>query len=139
MRSKTPLALMEQLIMVLVFALAAALCMRAFVLSDGMSRAMEERDRALPALQTVAETLKLCRGDLSRTEETAEAVLDNVDIVLYHDGEWENIGSDTLRIGILPTESSSDLMGCAEITAVNREGEAILSLTVAWQEVDGDE
>ena len=53
MRSKTPLALMEQVIMVLVFALAAALCLRAFVLSDRISRDCEERDRAIMAAQTV--------------------------------------------------------------------------------------
>ena len=34
MRSKTPLALMEQMVMVLVFALAAALCLQVFVVSD---------------------------------------------------------------------------------------------------------
>lgn len=34
MRSKAPLVLMEQLVMVLVFALAAALCVQVFVLSD---------------------------------------------------------------------------------------------------------
>lgn len=32
MRSKAPLALMEQMVMVLVFALAAALCLQAFAL-----------------------------------------------------------------------------------------------------------
>ena len=34
MRSKSPLALMEQVVMVLVFALAAALCIQVFVFSD---------------------------------------------------------------------------------------------------------
>ena len=139
MRSKTPLALMEQVIMVLVFALAAALCMRAFVLSDSISRACEERDRALPALQTVAEILKLCRGDLSRTEDTAENVLSNVDVVTERTEVWESIDGDALRIGIVPVESGSALMGCADLVAVNGKGETVLTLTVAWQEVDKDE
>ena len=38
MRSKAPLALMEQMVMVLVFALAAALCLQAFALADRISR-----------------------------------------------------------------------------------------------------
>lgn len=139
MRSKTPLALMEQVIMVLVFALAAALCMRAFVLSGSISRTCEERDRALPAVQTVAETLKLCRGDFGRTEKTAETVLNNVDVVLDHAGTWETIDGDRIRIGVAPVESGSPLMGCAELTAVNSQGEMILTVTVAWQEVDGNE
>ena len=47
MRSKAPLAMMEQMVMVLVFALAAALCLQAFVKSDRMSKEMEARDRAV--------------------------------------------------------------------------------------------
>ncbi|MEI3306106.1 MAG: hypothetical protein V8R40_08850 [Dysosmobacter sp.] len=47
MRSKAPLALMEQLVMVLVFALAAALCVQVFVLSGQTSRWNAARDRAL--------------------------------------------------------------------------------------------
>ena len=45
MRSKAPLVLMEQLVMVLVFALAAALCVQVFVLSDQTSRNYAARDR----------------------------------------------------------------------------------------------
>ena len=37
MRSKAPLLLMEQMVMLLVFALAAALCVQAFVKSDAIS------------------------------------------------------------------------------------------------------
>ena len=57
-RSKTPLALMEQMVMVLVFALAAALCVQVFVLSDRTSRYGEARDRALLEAQSAAEALK---------------------------------------------------------------------------------
>ena len=46
MRSKAPLALMEQMVMVLVFALAAALCLQAFALADRISRQNAERDQA---------------------------------------------------------------------------------------------
>ena len=57
-RSKTPLALMEQMVMVLVFALAAALCVQVFVLSDRTSRYGKARDRALMEAQSAAEALK---------------------------------------------------------------------------------
>ena len=63
MRNKAPLALMEQLVMVLVFALAAALCVQALVLADNRSREMEHRDRALLEAQNAVETLKSCGGD----------------------------------------------------------------------------
>lgn len=138
MRSKTPLALMEQVIMVLVFALAAALCLRAFVLSDRISHACEERDRAVMAVQTVAETLKLCRGDLEETERIAESALDNVDVVSRYDGQNGADSASDLIVSISPAESGAALMSCAEITAFNSKGETVLTLTAAWQEVTGN-
>ena len=58
MRSKAPLALMEQTVMILVFALAAALCLRVFVWSSQMSRHIEARDRAAVEAQCAAEIIK---------------------------------------------------------------------------------
>lgn len=138
MRSKTPLALMEQVIMVLVFALAAALCLRAFYLSDRISRSCEERDRAVQAVQTVAETLKSCHGDFSETERLVQTALDNVDVVFYHNDHWED-PEDRLRVIILPAASGSELLGCAEVSALSADGDTIVRLTVAWQEVGANE
>ena len=42
MRSKAPLVLIEQMVMLLVFALASALCLQAFVKSDAISVRGEE-------------------------------------------------------------------------------------------------
>ena len=47
MRSKAPLVLIEQMIMLLVFALAAALCLQAFVKADGISMQGEKRSYAV--------------------------------------------------------------------------------------------
>lgn len=138
MRSKTPLALMEQVIMVLVFALAAALCLRAFVLSDSTSRACEEQDRAVMAAQTVAEAVKLTRGDYAEAERMAEAALENVDVVYFHSNHAETIPG-AMKIIITPAVSDTALLGLAEISAQNEMGDEILSLTVAWQEVSGNE
>ena len=43
-RSKAPLALMEQIIMILVFALAAAVCLQAFVYANGLSTRGEKKN-----------------------------------------------------------------------------------------------
>lgn len=58
MRSKAPLALMEQMVMLLVFALAAALCLQAFVKSDEISASCEARDRAMTLCQSAAEVIR---------------------------------------------------------------------------------
>ena len=58
MRSRSPLVLMEQLVMILVFALAAALCLQVFVFADRVSARSEQTDRAVLVCQNTAETLK---------------------------------------------------------------------------------
>lgn len=71
MRSKAPLVLMEQLIMLLVFALTAALCLQAFVKSDHISRRSEDIDRAATAAQSAAETIRGIGGDQALSQAAA--------------------------------------------------------------------
>ena len=66
MNSKAPLALMGQLLMVLFFSLAAAICLQAFAKSEALSIASENRDHAALYAQNAAETLKSTHGDLDR-------------------------------------------------------------------------
>ena len=74
MKSRAPLALMEQLVMVLVFALAAALCVQAFFASDRMSRQGEARDRAVLLAQNAAEYLKEYGAEQIQVLKGLEAV-----------------------------------------------------------------
>ena len=87
MKSKAPLLLMEQMVMLLVFALAAALCLQAFVKSDGLSGNSEARDRAVTLCQTAAETVRHSGGWSGQLWEldldglhAAVAGLDNVEV-----------------------------------------------------------
>ena len=113
MKNKTSLMLMELLVMVLVFALASAICLRVFARSHELSAQTAAQDRAVLAAQNAAETVKAC-GDL---EEAAQ-------LLPQEDGchvQLTAIGSE------IP-----GLSGC-EITATC-EGECFC-LTVYWQEV----
>ena len=58
MKDKTPLLLIEQLIMILVFALTAALCLRGFAYADGLSEQIYQQEQAAVLAQSAAETLK---------------------------------------------------------------------------------
>lgn len=130
MKSKTPLALMEQLVMVLVFALAAALCLRCFVLSDQLSRRNALRDEAVIAAQTAAETLKSCGGDY----EYAADLLNGV----WADGTLAVHTNEAFRLAVIPVDSGDPLLGTAQIEVFsNRDDDLLFHLTVAWQEVDG--
>ena len=55
MKQKVPLALMEQVIMIAVFAVSAALCLEAFAMAERVSRENEDRDNAVRLAQNAAE------------------------------------------------------------------------------------
>ncbi|MBQ3548827.1 MAG: hypothetical protein IJA33_02995 [Oscillospiraceae bacterium] len=124
MRSRAPLALLEQVLMLLVFAIAAVICLQAFVRSDIASRHGAARDEALTVAQSAAEILKSTRGDLHKTAQqlggtvTAEG--------------WVMEGEHFHLTAVITQRTA--LLGRATITvtaADTVEG----TLSVAWQEV----
>ena len=137
MRSKAPLAMMEQLVMVLVFALAAALCLQVFVLSDKTSRRNEARDRAVLEAQNTAEELKSLRGDFAQAAELYGGAFDGQTWGRSYDADWEREDGSEAAYHILATrtDSGDPLLGCAEVTVFTAEGDLLFSLPVAWQEV----
>ena len=137
MRSKAPLVLMEQLVMVLVFALAATLCMRAFVMADQRSRWNEARDQAFLAAQSAAETLKSCGGDYQEAADLCCGVWDGSSWqTAYHESWRAAAGDDAAYVlRVTPKESGSALLGRAEVGVFTIDGEQLCVLPVAWQEV----
>ena len=114
MKNKASLLLMEQLVMVLVFALAAALCLTAFVKADQISRETARRDEAVLLAQNAAQVLKATSGDLEQAMAT---------------------GADSgYRLEIDWMDTAVSLLGKAEIR-VWQEDELVFSLQVGWQEV----
>ena len=118
MKNKTSLLLMEQLVMVLVFALAAALCLTAFVKADQISRETVQRDEAVLLAQNAAQVLKATSGDADRAARMLEA----------------DAAAAGYRLEIQRTESGLDLLGQAEIR-VWLEEELLFTLRTGWQEV----
>lgn len=144
MRSKTPLALMEQLVMVLVFALAAALCIQAFAASDRISRTAAARDRAVQLAQSAAEIMKSRGGDLAQAQSAAMERLggqlsQGVWYVLY-DRDWNEVSDGSAQaVYRLEAQPDSDAeQSKAEIRVSTEDGKALIALPVVWQEVGGD-
>lgn len=140
MRSKVPLLLMEQMVMLLVFALASALCLQAFVKSDSLSARSEARDRAVTAAQTAAETVRHCRGHMSEAAALLGArQYDEDSLLVAYDSDWD-IAQDTMRyhLGAVLVDSGVDGLGTAQIwvrdeSAAEDEVE-LLRFEVSWQE-----
>ena len=147
MKSKAPLLLMEQMVMLLVFALAAALCLQAFVKSGDS----EDRDRAAALCQNAAEAVRHSRGDLKKTAELLGLSYpyegDVEALSLGYDKDWnsfgvvQEVGKDVLRtVRIAPVDSGVDGLGRARIEAFGWDDSSqagpnsIYAIEVCWQE-----
>ncbi len=146
-RGKTSLLLMEQLVMLLVFALAAALCLRAFVYSDRLSRQMEARDRAADLVQNAAETVRATGGDveaaLAQLSGVAPGQRDGFGYFVHYGEDWEALSyegrplSPAYILRARKLDSGVAGLGAAEVEAymwTNGAMESLFRLETAWQE-----
>lgn len=146
-RSKAPLALMEQMVMLLVFALAAALCLQAFVHSDASSRRSEARDRAALLCQSAAESIRHTGGDLEAMAEimdippgayTREEAL----FEAHYTSDWvpSASGGYAYRLQASLADCAQDGLGGADVKVIEaKDGGELFALRVNWQtEVGAD-
>lgn len=140
-RGKASLVLMEQLVMLLVFALAAAVCLRVFVSSDQLSRRIQAQDRAAELAQNAAETLRHAGGDFQTAAQLLGAQSWNEDaLMIDYDSDWA-LAHESMRytLGVSRLSSDVPLLGRAQVWCRDEvDGQELLRLDVAWQEVTGD-
>lgn len=113
MKNKASLVLMEQLVMILVFALASALCLEIFVRAQEISQETARFDQAVVLAKNAAELLKATSG--------------NTECV-------ENLSSDGYQITVIPQPVRQPGLASAEIQIVY-EHQLLFSLHTGWQEV----
>lgn len=124
-RSKAPLALMEQVIMILVFALASAVCLQAFVYSDRLSRTDEQRQNAMAKAQQVTEYCKANHGDL----EKAGGIL-GADVT--EEGLEIRYPEEEMILSLQLTEQT-DYLQKAVVTVTDMEDAEIYNMDIAYQ------
>lgn len=137
MKSKAPLLLMEQMVMLLVFALAAALCLQAFVQSDRLSKESAARDRAITLCQNAAELVRHGGGDLAAAAEKLGGVCTGEELCAGYDKDWtaSDVQSCTYRLTVRPVDSGVEGLGRARISVVEEASEnRLFELETAWQE-----
>ena len=148
MRSKAPLAVMEQMVMLLVFALAAALCLQAFVKSDELSKRSEARDQAAVLCQNTAEVLRSTKGDFSqvqrqlRQEGSAAAVSTEDALLVTYDEDWNEPSahgkSTCYELRAERVDSGVAGLGKAEVyvkdMTIESADDDLFRIEVAWQE-----
>ena len=144
MKSKAPLTLIEQAIMLLVFALAAVLCLRAFVWADGASKEIADENQALLAAQNAAEVLKSCGGDMAYAQTAAAEVLGGTVEqglwYIFYDKNW-NVAADwsdaafVLNAQGVPTEAENLWKAQIRVDTCGDRETTLCTLSVAWQGV----
>ena len=150
MKSKAPLALMEQIVMLLVFALAAALCLQAFVKSDQISRESQARSNAALAVQNTAETIRYSGGSFEHAlMETAKRqggkYLESTDkaekeLQISYDKEWNPAqeGEYLLTVREIPTQEEGLWKVSIQVTEKTQTA-PLFELETAWLEVKENE
>lgn len=139
MRSRAPLSVIEQLLMLLVFSLAAAVCLRAFVWADTASRRSLACDRALVEAQSAASVIRQTRGDLDAAAELLGGSVRGGCWVVQYDDDWNRTdGEGIYLLRVSPVDTRVALLGRAGVE-VEWAGECFAALDVMWQEVPADE
>ena len=138
MKSKAPLALMEQIIMVLVFALAAALCLRAFALSDRLSREGELRDGAVLLAQNAAEVCKAGGGDWDYMETVLGGNALGYSWTVLYNERMEPVAAAeeaAYEVVVRPETAEAPGLGRATVSVFEMDGgDLLFQLPAAWQE-----
>ena len=136
MKNKAPLALLEQIIMILVFALTAAFCLQGFILSDQISRRQEMQTQAVLIAQNTAETLKNTAGDFSESASRLGGVATEHGWSIPYDASWKTLtalDTATYVLEITKLDSGTPNLGSAQIQLLHAE-DILFEITTAWQE-----
>lgn len=134
MKTKAPLVLMEQLVMVLVFAFTAVICLRMFVLSDDLSRQYAATDRAVLEAQTVAEHMK--HSPLNQyLEEQGASCTDGVWQLTY-DAAWNTVSPSApaaYYLTVTYESPAAPYLWNAVLSISTAEGEELFAIPVSGQ------
>ena len=145
-RSKSTLFLMEQLIVVAIFAMCAAACVRILTASYFMATETRQMNNAIRAAENGAECYKAVFGDVGKTAEILGGRYVSIDgadaAVVYYDRDWrvsaESDAHYMLRLVSGIAEGGPFAVLPGELSVETLAGEEILAFTVAarglWDE-----
>ncbi len=135
MKNKAALTMIELVLMLSVFAAAAALCMGALMWAGETSERCSDRDQALLQAQNAAQVLKSCGGDLDKAAELFGGANTPEGWIVHYNGDWEQAEENGKYVLVVRHgESGSDLLGLANIRVLCGES-CLVEIKAAWQEV----
>jgi len=133
-RSRSTLFLMEQLIVILIFSVCAAACVKTFVGAYLMTVGSKDKNGAVLLAESSAECFKATSGDLTAAASIlGGGVSDEMDLMTaYYDNKWRTCAEEEAEyiLTIDANVSSDDMIALGEIT-VTKHGGKLISLTAA--------
>jgi Tfp pilus assembly protein PilV len=137
-RSKSTLFLIEQLIVIAVFAICASACIS--LLTTAYFNARESRDvsNALIVAESAAESFKAFSGDFERTAAIMNGRVGSVDgaaaVIVYFDDRWLVSGQEDahfiLRLVSVDQQAHPPLLTCELTVEALEGGEELLAFPV---------
>jgi len=117
-RSKSTLQLIEQIIVIAVFAVCAAVCVNIIATSYLMTARAVDTRNALSVAETAAEGFKAVGGNMD-------------DVRLFFDEDWLPAEADEAAFVLELTRTQGELVIFADIRVTRADGEYLLSLQTA--------
>jgi hypothetical protein len=135
--SGSEMFLMELLLGIMIFAIAAAICMQVFVTAHRIADDSNNLNRAVVAAQNGAECFKATNGDLAETAELlGGASVDGDTLSMRFDYEWKPYGESGFGF-LLKIVRVSNQDGLVEgaLSVSDASGNPIFEIPVAVAEV----
>ena len=132
MKNKAFLPLFEMIIMIGIFAAAAAVCLSAFAKADTVSRRAEDLDRAVEAAENAAEIIKYTRGDLDAAAELLWGRTRSGSVFVCFDADWSPTDPENAVFRVDAVNCEGELLGKTDVLVYSGE-RLIYELTVGWQ------
>lgn len=142
-KNKSPLVLMEQVIMIVVFALATAICVKMFAQAGLMSKRLCATDRAVALCQTAAELLKAEQGNYEAvvyelTGQQTSGTVTARELKVYYKEDWRPAeAADGAEYVLCVTEEAPEgnvVKGNVQVLSV-KDKTLLFGLPVSRQEV----
>lgn len=117
-QSKTPLFLMEVVIMLLVFSISASICLKVFAEGKRISEESYQLDKACMETQKAAEYWQSSKGDIAQTGRLLQAKVTGDTLELYFDSDWKPVQKNAVFTLTMETSGAK-----AEIVIHDQEKE----------------
>lgn len=125
--SRSSLFLIEIILGILFFSIAAAICVQLFIRAHLMGQSSTDLNRGISLAQTAAETFRACDGSLSETAALLSATAQGETLTAYYTADAQPCGPEEAVYTLSLTHSYADGISSSEIS-VTRDAEPVYSL-----------